>query len=226
VVSIQKTNILKDEKVAIANKNAAEVDKQQKIELGSLYEMSIMGPSIANKEQLKAFLQMQEPLVREMVEKKFNKKFIPFPYYLIDLYLDIGKKYNIRGDIAFAQALKETGYFQFTGLVKAHQNNYCGLWATGSPLSGETYYNGVDPSKVLFIPGYHGLTFVKPEYGVEAHIQHLYAYATGRPLPAGVELLDPRFKYVQRAIAPRWIDLNGKWAVPGNGYGESILDDY
>ena len=41
------------------------------------------------------------------------------------LYIEIGKKYNIRGDLAFAQALKETGYFQFYGSVQDFQNNFC-----------------------------------------------------------------------------------------------------
>ena len=62
--------------------------------------------------------------------------------------------------------------------------------------------------------------------GVEAHIQHLYAYATTADLPEGCELVDPRFKYVKRGIAPLWKDLNGRWAVPGDGYGESIIADY
>ena len=37
---------------------------------------------------------------------------------------------------------------------------------------------------------------------------------------------EERFNYVKRGVAERWIDLNGRWAVPGNGYGESIIDDY
>ena len=78
----------------------------------------------------------------------------------------------------------------------------------------------------MYIPGTHGITFGTMADGVEAHIQHLYAYATKDPLPEGVELVDPRFKYVTRGIAPQWTGLNGRWAVPGNGYGESIIGDY
>ena len=44
-----------------------------------------------------------------------GKQFIPFPD-VVDLYLEIGHEYGIRGDIALFQALKETGYFQFTGM--------------------------------------------------------------------------------------------------------------
>jgi hypothetical protein len=64
---------------------------------------------------------------------------------------------------------------------------------------------------------------------VPAHLGRLLAYArrdadlTGaqralvdralavRPLPARL-----------RGVAPRWIDLNGLWAVPGTTYGETI----
>jgi len=212
-----------EEKVAISNKD--EFQSTEK-DFANLSQITIMGPSIATREQLQAFLDREEPRIRKLMEDKYSRAFIPFPD-LIDLYLKIGSEYNIRGDIAFCQAVKETGYFQFTGLVQPHQNNYCGLWATGEPLTGnENFYNGVDPTKVFFLPGYHGLTFATPEIGVEAHIQHLYAYATTAPLPPGKELVDPRFKYVPRGVAPTWTSLNGKWAVPGIGYGESILIDY
>lgn len=64
------------------------------------------------------------------------------------------------------------------------------------------------------------------EDGVTAHIQHLYAYATSLDLPQGEYLIDPRFNLVKRGIAPLWTDLNGRWAVPGTTYGQSILKIY
>ena len=45
----------------------------------------------------------------------------------------------MRGDIAFAQAILETDYFRFTGVVKAHQNNFCGLGSTGPDNPGATF---------------------------------------------------------------------------------------
>jgi hypothetical protein len=66
----------------------------------------------------------------------------------------------------------------------------------------------------------HGLT--RPREGVRAQVQHLKAYASTEPLKQ--ECVDPRFKLVTRGVAPSWEDLNGRWAVPGNGYGESIVD--
>ncbi|MCP3740918.1 N-acetylmuramoyl-L-alanine amidase [Rossellomorea sp. BNER] len=122
------------------------------------------------------------------------------------LYIEIGSKYGINGDIAYAQAVHETNFFRFTGIVKPEQNNYAGIGATG--------------------PGNPGASFKTPREGVTAHIQHLYAYATTKPLPANEELVDPRFSLVTRGSAPTWKSLNGKWAVPGDKYGQLILGIY
>lgn len=125
---------------------------------------------------------------------------------LASLYLEHSKRYGIRGDIAYAQALHETNYFRFTGDVSADQNNYAGLGATGGGTSGAS--------------------FPTPSEGVLAHIQHLYAYNTTDPLPLGEMLVDPRFSLVKRGSATTWQALNGKWAVPGDNYGELILSLY
>jgi len=122
---------------------------------------------------------------------------------IVDEYIEISSLYGIRGDLAFCQCINETNWFLFTGNVKREQNNFAGLGATG---------NGVT-----------GATFASISEGVEAHIQHLYAYATTNDLPQDRTLVDPRFNYVRRGIAPNIEDLDGKWAVPGIGYGERIV---
>ena len=191
------------------------------------YDLTIQGESVATAEQLTAYLHSKEDHITAVMAQGYPEYgFIGFPEGIAELYIEIGKKYNIRGDLAFAQAVKETGYFQFYGIVRNGQNNFCGLGATGKLNTGEELQNGVDPERAVYIPGTHGITFATMADGVEAHIQHLYAYATTEDLPEGCELLDPRFKYVKRGIAPLWTDLNGRWAVPGNGYGESIIGDH
>jgi len=175
------------------------------------WEIAIMGNSVASSDDLKAVLKSKNPEA---------------PEDLVDLYLEIGKEYGIRGDIAFCQAAKETGWWKFGGLVRSAQNNYCGLGATGKPATGNEGLNGADPSKVWYEEGAHGAFFDSPASGVEAHIQHLYAYACKKPLPDGKILVDPRFNLVSRGSTVKWSDLDGKWAVPGNGYGASILQDY
>jgi hypothetical protein len=57
-------------------------------------------------------------------------------YQLADLYLTIGRLEGIRGDIAFAQAIKETGNFEFGGDVFSEQNNYAGIGTTGNGVIG------------------------------------------------------------------------------------------
>ena len=125
---------------------------------------------------------------------------------LAELYLSQSKKYNIRGDIAYAQALHETNFFRFTGDVKPEQNNFAGIGATGG--------------------GARGASFPNESTGVLAHIQHLYAYASKSPIPAFDQKVDPRFDLVNRGSATTWQALNGKWAVPGTTYGQLILGLY
>ncbi len=173
--------------------------------------LGIMGQSTLSADQLLALMVKNNPQA---------------PRELPALYLRIGAEYGIRGDIAFCQAAKETGWWKYGGLVQPYQNNYCGLSATGQAATGAEDLRGADPNRVRFENGVHGAIFSTPADGVEAHIQHLYAYACSKKLPAGKTLLDPRFVLVPRGIAPEWSDLNGRWAVPGVGYGESILLDY
>lgn len=137
---------------------------------------------------------------------RFVKTVNPDAPKLANYYLTFGEYYGIRGDIAFAQAIHETNFFRFTGVVKPGQDNFAGIGATG--------------------PDNPGASFQTPEEGVLAQMQHLYAYATTRPLPNQYPVVDPRFHLVPRGSAPTWTGLNGKWAVPGTTYGQSILDLY
>ncbi len=206
---------------------AVETDTEDSEEEGQYYNLTIQGDSIATAQQLNAYLERKEPDIRAMMERNYPEQgFTPFPDDIAELYISLGEKYNIRGDLAFAQALKETGYFQFYGSVEPFQNNFCGLGASGIENTGEEALNGVDSTRVYSIPGLHGLTYLTVADGVEAHLQHLYAYTSTEELPEGCELLDPRFGYVKRGVAKTWTDLDGRWAIPGNGYGESIIKDY
>ncbi|MGE5392060.1 MAG: stalk domain-containing protein [Deltaproteobacteria bacterium] len=144
---------------------------------------------------------------------------------IVDLYLEIGEQYGVRGDIAFCQAAKETAWWRFTGQAQAFQNNFCGLGVTGIVATGNEDLRGADPAKVSYQPGVYGPVFDTPATGVEAHIQHLYAYAVKDPLPAGKTLVDPRFVCPARGCAPCWVDLTGRWAGDKT-YGLSILNDY
>lgn len=227
----QGTDSNRADSITAANTNSSDTDKSNHNELTNAvpwyYSISIQGENVATAEQLEAYLYSKTDYVQNMMAKRYpDRVFIGYPENIAELYIEIGKKYNIRGDLAFAQAVKETGFFQFYGIVQPDQNNFCGLGATGVVNDGDELQNGVNPERAVYLPGVHGITFGTVADGVEAHIQHLYAYAAVDELPDGCELVDPRFKYINRGIAPLWTGLNGRWAVPGNGYGESIISDY
>ena len=227
----QGTDSNRADSITAANTNSSDTDKSNQNELTDAapwyHSISIQGENVATAEQLEAYLYSKTDYVQNMMAKRYpDRVFIGYPENIAELYIEIGKKYNIRGDLAFAQAVKETGFFQFYGIVQPNQNNFCGLGATGVVNDGDELQNGVNPERAVYLPGVHGITFGTVADGVEAHIQHLYAYAAVDELPDGCELVDPRFKYINRGIAPLWTGLNGRWAVPGNGYGESIISDY
>jgi hypothetical protein len=217
----------KDNEIPASNPVNNEVtETPTPISAGVNLEMTILGKSEATAEQLRTLLKASNPSAPD----------------LVDLFLNIGDEYGVRGDVAFCQAAKETGWWKYGGLVKPEQNNYCGLYATGRPITEEDSLNGADPDRVKLIVGEHGAYFDNPETGVEAQIQHLYAYATTALLPTGKTIVDPRFSLVKRGSAPRWIDLGGKWAYPGfdrskyddlttafaagDTYGHSLLNHY
>ena len=107
---------------------------------------------------------------------------------------------GVSPEVLYGQVMKEAGYLKFGNLVQPNQCNFGGLGATG--------------------PGNPGYTFGSVREGLRAQVQHLKAYGSTEPLIN--PCIDARFKYVSRGCAPRTVDLNGKWAVPGVGYGESI----
>ena len=158
----------------------------------------IMGGAVATQEQCVRYLLRNNPYPKLNVS----------PQELVAYYYEEGSRVGIRPDIAFAQALKETGYFRYGGTVVPAQNNYCGLGTTSATV--------------------RGAYFATPRLGVKAHIQHLLAYAsTEKP---DDNIVDPRYDLVRNSYGEktltRWQDLNGRWAVRGVGYGQSILNDY
>lgn len=122
-------------------------------------------------------------------------------------FIEVGNKYGIRGDVAFCQSIIETGWFKFDGgtAVTPDQHNYCGLGVVSKGVKGNAFDTVRD--------------------GVTAQIQHLYAYACKLEIPSDDKILDPRFKYVTRGIAPHWEDLNNRWAMNSN-YGQHIISMY
>ena len=155
-----------------------------------------------------AMMILGEPTVDAETMWRFVNKVNPdFPIEIARAYIEVGRRYGIRGDIALCQAVIETGWFRFADgtAVRPEQHNYCGL--------------GVEKR------GMTGCSFSSIEEGVTAQLQHLYAYAADTPLPDGEKMVDPRFKLVKRGCAQSWHDLSGRWAM-NDRYGIQILSLY
>lgn len=129
---------------------------------------------------------------------------------LAEMFIEEGEAEGVRGDVAFAQSLHETGYFKFGGIVLPTQNNYAGIGALNGNATGQA------------------VSFPDPRTGIRAQIQHLKAYASTEALVN--ECVDPRFSLVARGVAPyvEWLGAADNpqgcgWAVPGAGYGANIV---
>ncbi len=107
---------------------------------------------------------------------------------------------GVNYDVAFCQMCVETGFLRFGGDIKPEQHNFAGLGAVGS--------------------GAQGPSFPDQRTGVRAQIQHLKAYASTAPLVQTV--VDPRFRFVTRGVAPLVSQLTGRWASDPN-YDQKIM---
>lgn len=123
---------------------------------------------------------------------------------LAQYYVRYAGEVGLRADVLWAQMLHETGFGAYGGSVSASQNNYAGIGATGG--------------------GVPGVTFPTAEDGVKAHVAHLAAYVFTNDRASWTNSsVDPRYDGVNpRGIARVLADLDGRWAVPGNGYGATI----
>lgn len=188
---------------------------------------SIMGPSTLTAAQIAAYVCHVGRCTTWLPEIS--------PTQMAQLYIDEGNLVGVRGDIAFVQSVLETGWFAFLG--SSPQNT------VPLPAPGDTTFpvDGVLPRDHNYagIGAFPGSTVYMrmptPTDGVRAQLQHLrnYADATSTHSNLGAPF-EPRPGYDALAFdtfplkghAPNWVDLDGKWAVPGTTYGQTILSIY
>lgn len=144
-----------------------------------------------------------------------------FPPEVAYWYAELAPGFGIDVRFAFAQMAKETNWWRFTGEAKPEWNNPAGLGVDGSP--------GV------------GIRFDSVLSGVLGHLSHLLCYygdhanlcrynpprPVGRHFGAGWEIGKGDRMVVTDATGHLHLpndatELNGRWAQPGVGYGESI----
>ena len=74
------------------------------------------------------------------------------------MYYEEATAEGVRPEVAFAQAMKETGWLQYGGDMQITQYNFAGIGTTGGGVPGNSYPD--------------------VRTGIRAQIQHLKAYAT------------------------------------------------
>lgn len=123
------------------------------------------------------------------------------------IFIQEAQAEGVRGEVAFAQAMLETGFLKYGGDVKPNQYNFAGLGATG---------------------GVPGNSFVDVRQGIRAQIQHLKCYASVTAL--NNPCVDPRWQAWLRGLAPyvQWLSSKTNpygvgWATDP-GYSAKILN--
>jgi hypothetical protein len=121
---------------------------------------------------------------------------------LAGFYQSSGAALGVRDDIAFAQAVLETGFFSFPpgGQVAPTDNNFAGIGACDTCA--------------------HGSHFSDAKTGVAAQLQLLHDYASPQPAPG--PLPGP---IGEVGCCQTWMQLTGVWATASD-YGYNILSVY
>ncbi len=159
--------------------------------------LSILGGSALNADQLAAWF---------TARGYANLTSVPITQ-LANWYLIAGAEESVRGDVAFAQAVLETGGFSSVDAVD--RNNFAGIGHCDS--CGQ------------------GMPFPSAETGVLGQMQLLHIFATGgiAPNPAPPTVV-PALRPVGRAgrgCCPTWESLTRRWATDPT-YGAQILTLY
>jgi len=122
------------------------------------------------------------------------------------IYIEYGKLFNMRADVAWAMMCHETGFLEYTGDVQPDQNNFVGMGATGGGVPGNS--------------------FATEELGIIAHYAHLAWYYYPDHVNIYCSLTyDPRhfgsghYRYTGDTSLGF---LNGRWA-PGATYTDKII---
>ena len=165
----------------------------------------VLGPTVLNGAQMAAWIRAKgyKPRLATSIED------------LANIYVDEGTAEGLRGDLAFAQSVIETG-----GFASSPDNNYAGLgWCDSCA---------------------QGTRFPTPRDGVRAQVQHLKNYADATSRASGLAhppspywySADPvvaarKFDtFFAKGWAPTWNDMgHGNWATD-KAYSGKVLRVY
>ena len=159
----------------------------------------IMGPSLLSTGDLAAFVRARggQPNLSVSLDA------------LAQMYLEEAQKVGIRGDVAFAQSILETGWFEFTNsMVDPEDNNFAGIGACDT-CDG-------------------GFSFPTARAGVRAQMQLRRVYvdrSVGPDSLADPLLLPGTLRLNFRGRVQTWWDLTGTWATASD-YGNAVYAVY
>jgi len=138
---------------------------------------------------------------------------------LAQLYVDEGNAEGVRGDLAFAQAVLETGGFRYTN----PGNNFAGMGWCDSCANGRTFPNPVDGVRAQI---QHLRNYGDPvsRASTLAHPASLYWYA---PASMSQAVADENFdRFFAKGWALTWNQMgSGNWATDP-GYSQKVLKVY
>jgi hypothetical protein len=174
----------------------------------------VMGESRLTADQLVASYQRRSGLAYRAAGATLQQ--------LAQMFVDEGNRYGVRGDLAFAQSIVETAWFNFpdNGIVRTYNNNFAGIGACSACGNGYQFSSALA--------------------GVRAQIQLLRNYADSTSTTASIP--DPPVPelwgstpstaaynfdhYFAKGRAPLWNDMgNGNWATAPN-YATVVLSVY
>jgi peptidoglycan hydrolase CwlO-like protein len=165
----------------------------------------VMGPTVLSGAQMASWIRAKgyKPRLQTSVED------------LANIYVEEGNAEGLRGDLAFAQSVVETG-----GFASSPDNNYAGLgWCDSCA---------------------NGTRFPTPRDGVRAQVQHLKNYADSTSRAAGLAHAPSPYWYSADPVvaarkfdtffakgwAPTWSDMgHGNWATD-KAYSGKVLRVY
>lgn len=156
------------------------------------WQFTIEGPSVFTPEELGDYA--SDEMNGARTTAPINK--------VAQWFVTEGADEDIRGDMAFAQAILETGYFRNADTVR--ENNFAGVGHCDTCPSG-----------------FH---FSSAQLGVRGQIQLLKSFADAHP-SYHHPLARADLKSGKPGCCPTWDSLTGVWAT-AKDYGPKILDRY
>ncbi len=192
-------NLLRPKSVVNRAETAVAIYRAMNIKNGKPAQATSMtdiaGKSTVTLEQAKAWAK----------SKNAHERFIS----IADIYWKYGEKMNIRPEVLYAQAAKETNYGKYTGNVVPEQNNWAGI---------KTKNASGDKTK-------DHESFATADDGVRAHFNHMAAYLGANTSGQTHD----RYEVVMTAAWAGSIkyveELGGHWA-PASSYGYDIVEKY